>query len=815
MTGACAGLRVVELSRGFAGSLAGMILADFGADVIRVEPPDQGSEWDDPASLLLHRGKRSVGLDLTTDGGRADFERLAATADVVLEALAPGEDHQLGIAGDALTSQHPSLVHCSITGFGSSGPLAHLPADDALVMAKAGVFRDQPGRHRAGGRPVFRGGREPSYVAGLLAIEGVLAALRAREVTGRGQRIETSLLQALTWRLNPFVRWILPEGQDPPLGGGYGYEVPSGPPGRGAEMTGQLLETADGRWIVHALFERNFFPSWIGVLGLDWIWDDERFKGAPHEFPDAATREALVELVEQRMKEKTAAEWMARYVADGNVCADVVLTTQEALHHPQVVEGGYQADVEDPRVGRIVQLGPIAKVPGAPGQVRGPAPVPRAHTAEVVAGELIPLAARTPTGARPAAGPLAGVTIVEGAIFYATCAGTAQLADLGARVIKVEPITGDPYRRAARGVGADNLVRSIQGKENIGLDLKDPRGQEILHRLVAGADVFVHNFRLGVPERLGVDEATLRTVNPKLVYQYAAAYGSTGPYRRQPAIDHVIAAFAGTTAHQSGEGNLPMKEQGADPVASLGAAVALLLGLEARDRTGEGQYVESAMIMSNLYLHAEDGLSYEGKPPRPPLDALQLGMGPTHRLYQAAPAEAGTSVEPWEDPAAHWVFLTAVDDDAFRRFATAAGRPDLGTDARFATRSARDEHGATLERELTALFSSRPARAWEADLVAAGVGCVVADAESFYAFLHRDPQARALGLTAPTSHPRFGGTYWRPAPAITFAATPGRVGPYCELGEHTQPLLRELGYDDDQIAELERESVVTWPGGAA
>jgi crotonobetainyl-CoA:carnitine CoA-transferase CaiB-like acyl-CoA transferase len=811
MTGACAGLRVVELSRGFAGSLAGMVLADFGADVIRVEPTDQGGDWDDAAALLLHRGKRSVGIDLATDAGQADFQRLVASADVLLEALAPGEGTRLGLGGDALTARHPSLVHCSITGFGSSGPLAHLPADDALVMAKAGVFRDQPGRHRTGGRPVFRGGREPSYVAGLLAIEGVLAALRVREVTGRGQRLETSLLQALTWRLNPFVRWILPDGEDPPLGGGYGYEVPNGPPRRGAEMTGQLLETADGRWIVHALFERDFFPSWIGVLGLDWIWDDERFKGAPHELPDEAARQALVDLIEQRMKEKTAAEWMERYVADGNVCADVVLTTQEALHHPQVVEGGYQVEVDDPRVGQTVQLGPLAKIPGAPGRVRGPAPVPRAHTTEVLAGELRPFAARVATGPRPARGPLAGVTIVEAAIFYATCAGTAQLADLGARVIKVEPITGDPYRRAARGVGADNLVRSLQGKENIAIDLKDPRGQEILHRLVAGADAFVHNFRLGVPERLGVDEATLRQVNPRLVYQYAAAYGSTGPYRRQPAIDHVISAFAGTTAHQSGEGNLPMKEQGADPVASLGAAVALLLGLEARDRTGEGQYVESAMIMSNLYLHAEDGLSYEGKAPRPPLDALQLGMGPTHRLYQTAPARPGTAAEPWQDPDARWVFLTAIDDDAFTRFATTAGRPDLVADERFATRSAREEHRDALAHELETLFQSRPAAAWEADFVAAGVGCVVADAQSFYAFLHRDPQARALGLAVPTEHPRFGGTYWRPAPAVTLAETPGRVGPYCESGEHTEALLRELGYDDDQIAELGREGVVTWP----
>src|SRR5262245_24319211 len=123
----------------------------------------------------------------------------------------------------------------------------------------------------------------------------------------------------------------------------------------------------------------------------------------------------------------------------------------------------------------------------------------------------------------------------------------------------------------------------MQGKENLALNLKDERGRRILHELVARADAFVHNFRLGVPERLGIDYETLRAVNPRIVYQYGASYGSVGPYRRQPAIDHVISAFAGTSAYQAGEGNAPLAEQGADPAAAAANAAALLLGLRARD----------------------------------------------------------------------------------------------------------------------------------------------------------------------------------------------------------------------------------------
>jgi crotonobetainyl-CoA:carnitine CoA-transferase CaiB-like acyl-CoA transferase len=411
------------------------------------------------------------------------------------------------------------------------------------------------------------------------------------------------------------------------------------------------------------------------------------------------------------------------------------------------------------------------------------------------------------------AGPLAGVTIIDAAIFYATGGGVAQLADLGARVIKIEPVGGDPYRRSARGMGGDNVVRAMQGKENLALNLKDKRGQEIAHRLVARADAFVHNFRLGVPERLGIDYPTLRAVNPRLVYHYAAAYGSIGPYARQPAIDHVIAAFTGMTAHQAGAGNRPLKEQGADPVAALGVGAALMLGLRARDRSGQSQYVESTMIQSNLYMNVEDALSYAGKPPRRPVDPLQLGDGATHRLYQTEPRRDRARIAAWEDPESRWIFLSAVEDREFTRFCAATGRHDLAADRRFATRGSREDHDAALAMALEALFLTRPADVWESTLLGAGVGCVVADAMSFHAFLHRHPQARALGMTTLTGHPSLGGGYWRPAPAVTLSDTAAEVGRFCDCGEHSRAILREVGFDDDHIDELRANGVVTWPTG--
>ena len=145
-----------------------------------------------------------------------------------------------------------------------------------------------------------------------------------------------------------------------------------------------LVQCANGRWIMHSLSEPHFFPAWITAIGFDWIWNEERFSGAPWRFPDDDAKVELVQLLQERMKEKTSDEWMKAYLANGNVCADVIQTTQEALRHPQLEATGNLISIDDPRVGPIRQIGPIAKISGAPASVNRPAPVPGEHTDEVL-----------------------------------------------------------------------------------------------------------------------------------------------------------------------------------------------------------------------------------------------------------------------------------------------------------------------------------------------------------------------------------------------------------------------------------------------
>ena len=692
-------------------------------------------------------------------------------------------------------------------------------------MAKAGIFRDQPGWEHDGKRPIYRSCPDGSYFAGMLAVQGILAALRARDLTGRGQRVDTNMLLAISCRQNPQVRWLLREGEALPLDQAASTEtVPDAinplahhRDPREVTLTGMLVECKDGRWIMHSLSEPHFFPAWIETVGYGWIWDDERFKKAPWSFPDDDAKVELVQRLQATMKEKTSAEWIELYLANGDVCAEVIQTTQDALRHPQVVATDLVVEFDDPRVGPMLQIGPLAKIPGAAAQVETPAPQPGADTEQVLAADVLPVTLPTPTR-DDLAGPLAGITIIEAAYYYATPFATALLAELGARVIKIEPVQGDPYRRLGRGggdpvnaIGHNNMVRAMQGKESITLNLKDERGRAILHRLVAGADLFVHSFRGRVPEVLGIDADTLRAVNPDLVYHYAASYGSAGPYARQPAIDPVIAAFAGQTIYQTGEENPPLRESGADPTAAAGHAAAMMLGLFARHRTGQPQDVESAMIVSNILLNYEDAFSYEGKQSRPPVDSRQFGTGATHRLYECA-SDAGEGRRPaYENPDPRWVMVAAVDDASFSRLCEATDRSDLRADPRFTGAAARAEHRVALEELLAPIFLTRTAAAWEHDLHAAGVGCVVADAMSHFAFLYKDEQARAIGMTTTASHPSLGGTYRRYSPVLRFSDTPSRAPTFCDQAEHSRALLIELGYDDGEIAALDEAGVVGMP----
>ena len=775
------GLRVVDLTSGPVGGMATMVLADFGADVVKVEPPAGDRFRSLAASALWLRGKRSVVLDLHSIAGLGDLQSLVRTADVLVVSGPPGRAARWGVDAEAAEALQPSIVHCSITGWGGSGPLAGMPGYDALIAARGGRMVAFERQLRRGG-PVFSAVPVVSHAAAFGAVQGITAGLIAAHRTGRPQRVETSLLQGLL----PYdlIELLLVE-----------VAARTGVVGAGLSSTGGDMPTlnyhpimaADGRWIQCGNLLEHLFMSFLEALGLlgDMLADDRFIESPALWSPDAI--EAARDLILTRALEKTADEWMQIFRDNGNVAAETYLDSADALQHLDLVGNGDRVVIDDPVLGRVLTVGPIAQLSETPPLVSRPAPRVGEHTREVLAetrAVAAPLAAAAPR--QPAGQPLAGLVVVEFATIIAAPLSTAFLADLGARVIRVEVTDGDPYRHLVPG--GSPAVKTTAGKESICLDLKSAAGRRIARQLVARADALVHNYRPGVAERLGIGFDDLHAAHPDLVWVAINGYGPNAPGTRRPATHPCAGAAMGGAGYQSGVALttpcetlddirevarqlMRANEANPDPNTSVVAAAATLLGLLARERHGVGQAVYVNMLVANAYANADDFLLYDAKPPRLAVDADLLGLHRWYRLYRALEG---------------WVFLAAPTLSEQARFWQAAGHP---------------------EGDLATVLATRTADKWEQVMVAAGVGCVRADGVSPGGFFSGHSQVLDNGLAPVAEHARFG-TYRRWGPLVTVGGLAAHYGPGVLAGEHTDRLLAELGYDGSAVAELYRVGAV-------
>ena len=374
---------VVDFSSGWPGSVATMVLSDFGAEVIKVEPPAGDPYRAFPQHLLWNRGKKSIVLDLETEDGRAKAQQLAAQADVVIESFAPGQADALGIGYDTLSANRPDLVYCSISAFGPKGPYANYKPYESVVAAKVGrysVFTGQAGRPG----PHYAAVNIAGHGTTMAALRGILSALIVRDRTGVGQKVETSLMQGITaFDISNWLIWQMminfPDRfQDDP------QSDPNRQPGVGY----QPIRTKDGEWIQMANIIVRLFRSAIESMGLGDVLKDPRFEKAPTLM--AEEREELRAMVIKRGLEKTKDEWMDIFVNQtSNVAAEPFHTTQQGMNHPQVVHNRHVVEVDDPRVGKMKQLGVLVRMSDTPGSRQGPRPGPRsAHPGSAVpAGE--------------------------------------------------------------------------------------------------------------------------------------------------------------------------------------------------------------------------------------------------------------------------------------------------------------------------------------------------------------------------------------------------------------------------------------------
>jgi crotonobetainyl-CoA:carnitine CoA-transferase CaiB-like acyl-CoA transferase len=815
MVGPCAGLVVLDFSWGMAGGLATAVLADFGADVIKIEPPAGDPFRSHPAWLAWNRGKKSAVLDLKTADGRRNAHRLAERADVVIESFRPGVTLRLGVDYPALSAINPRLIYASISGWGQQGPLSQVAGYEGVVAAKFGRMSAFDGQMNRVG-PAYAAVQVGAWASSQAAVRGVLAALLARDSSTRGQWVQTSLLQGMIpydlagLMTRQFSR------QDP-------KRFP--PDALGAMLRLPMLQyipvrTKDGRWLQHANLMDRLFRSYLKAVDLGWILEEELFKNAPVISPEG--REALRDLILNKMQERTLGEWMEVYMADGNIAAEPFLYATDGMKHEQFVHNGHAVEIDDPRVGRLKTVGLLALLSDTPGDVGGPAPDLGQHTAEI----LKRISSRLPKASPPAvektdhdgygrAGVkplLDGITMLDFSMVIAGPYAAAMLAEMGARVIKID---ATPEREQTISTGGMALIhlKNYAGKEAIQVNLQSPEGQQIVHQLIARSDVLLHNFRPGVPARLAIDWETCRAINPRLVHVYVGAYGASGPHRRRPGAHPIPGALLGGALRQAGRANPPPPDQpmnleeikevsrllmraneaNPDPNTSQAVATGILLALLARARTGRGQAVEVTMLQGNAWANADEAYDYNGRPPCALPDEQCYGLNALYRLYETAEG---------------WVFLACPFDHEWKGFCSAVNRRDLLEDPRFASAAARTEHDTELAREMGEVLATRPADQWEQLLTAADVACARAD-HDVGLFLEEHPQAAANRMAIEVDSPRFG-KYLRHGAIINFSDVPGRLEHGSFAGEHTVRVMRDLGYTDEQIAELYSRRVIHW-----
>jgi formyl-CoA transferase/CoA:oxalate CoA-transferase len=375
--------------------------------------------------------------------------------------------------------------------------------------------------------------------------------------------------------------------------------------------------------------------------------------------------------------------------------------------------------------------------------------------------------------------PLDGVRVVDLTSYIAGSFAATMLADLGADVVKVESLEGDSFRELP-GFHAWN-----RGKRSISVNLKSLEGRDVVRRLARDADVVMENMRPGVADRLGVGEPALRALNPRLVYASTTAFGSTGPYAERPGFDPVLQGLAGIMALQ-GFGGPPQYIRIAvvDYYTAAITAQGVLAALFTRERTGIGQKVETSLLHAVTTLQAGNFVDYPGK-------QSVFRDNPTYRLYQASDGE--------------WLFLACGNQSFWVKLCQALGLADLAHDPRFASWMLRLDNREVLLPILETRFKSRPRDAWLEILTTADIPAgPVHTIDEF----RRHPLVEHHGMARRYEHPEVG-RLTLPGSPLLFTRTPTRdVGPSPTLGQHTDEVLRDAGYDPAAITDLRNRKVI-------
>jgi crotonobetainyl-CoA:carnitine CoA-transferase CaiB-like acyl-CoA transferase len=806
--GPLAGVVVVDLSTTLPGAQATQFLADCGADVVMVEPPDgsplrQLAGW--PALL---RGKRSVTLDLHDD---ADLDRLRALlrrADVMVNTLRPATAQRLGLTHDQLAERYPRLVVGAITGWGSTGPWCNYKGWEALVMAKTGVMHEKRGLTPRPG-PAYIAAPYASWGAAHAAVQGILAALLERESSGHGQIVETNLVTGMGSMdpYNWFYEMVLERypGAYEPMDTAYDDQ---GRPQAYLIYALLVAPTKDGRWLQFAQVSPRLIGAWLTELGLLDEIANPKWQGFPM-LPTPELRTEWWDLMLERVGARTLAEWQQAMADNKDLSGELLRSPDDSLDHPQTAHDGRAVTVMDPELGPVRQPSTLIHADGKPLTTLRPAPRLGEHNDSVSFDEPV-AAAPAPERRSPDAPPLAGLTVLEFGSMYAGPYGATLLADLGARVIKVEPLEGDNIRTLVAFPEAGG-GKVLQGKESVAVDFTKPEGLELVYQLAKRSDVVLQCFRGRAAERAKIDEASLRAVNPNLAFVTTSGYGVDGPFSHRAAYAPSIGAASGLSLIDSQDGGqapadlddthrravrlhagaaVPAVQS--DGIAAHGVGSALMVALYAQCRGIKIPNLVTTMLGTVQQALVVHNTGYAGRPDIRTGDDAFFGLNALYRMYPAADG---------------FVFLAAPLPREWPALAKAMARyVDLHADERFASAESRAQHDDALIEALTPVFATKTKAEWEAELTAHDVGCVEVVERNSELVLQTDPYFEA-GYSVQAYSPIFE-EHRRLAPLCRFSRSRSKAEAGCTIGQHTDAVLREIGLDDARIADLRSREIV-------
>jgi crotonobetainyl-CoA:carnitine CoA-transferase CaiB-like acyl-CoA transferase len=806
VAGPLQGIRVIDAT-GVCGELAGRVLADLGAEVIKLEPPggaaarfrgpfEAGREGDPEASLYwaaVALGKRSAVLDPLDPREGARLRALLRAADVLLESFTRAERARAGLEPDRLLALNPGLVCVSITPFGSDGPLADAPASELTVEAAGGLLSLQGDRDRP---PIPVGFPQAWFHAGAQAAADVVIALCERLRSGRGQHIDVSAQAAVVGTLMNATGFPSAVGRNPPATCEYRTEPPPplfpgvdlpyvvpcadgwalvglGIPGLGERTLHALLCRAEAAGQLDPELRAADFGRFIGdtVEGKLEIPRLVRAIDAARAFLATCTKRGVQEIA----------------VAEG-ILLGPIQDMRDVLGDPQLRARGYWTEIAGrtyPGAFAQASATPIGPARPAPALGEGQALIDRVRSAPV-----------PHTGPPPGDGPFAGLKVADFSWIAVAPQITKALADHGATVVRVESETRlditrilPPFRDDKPGINNAQFMANFNtSKLGIALNLATEGGQRVARRLADWADVVVESFTPGTMARFGLDWEALSAGRPELIMLSTSLRGDTGPERGYTGFGTHGAALAGLLGITGWPDRPPIGPWGAytDFIAQRYGIAALAAALHHRALTGRGQRIDLSQIEAAIHFVEPLLLdcAVNGRVAGPSGHASPYAC--PHGVYRCAGHERYVAI----------AVETPVQWEALR----CAAPLDEFADPALRALAARSAKRDALEARLADWCAAHDAFALAERLRRTGVPAyaVLRPTDLF-----EDPQLGARGFFVPIEHPVMGMTRCDGF-ASRFSRTPARLrSPAPLLGEHTHGVLRDLlGYSDEEITEL-------------